>query len=52
MADIISRLLGLDLNMYNQDMVFLVCSVFLFLIVHFVYDVLMMVFGYIGGKRR
>lgn len=52
MVDIISRLLGLDLSLYNQDMVFLVCSVFLFLIVHFVYDVLMMVFGYIGGKRR
>lgn len=52
MADIISRLLGLDLTQYNQDLVFLICSVFLFLVIHFSYDVLMMIFGYIGGKRR
>lgn len=52
MADTISRLLGLDLSAYNQDIVFIVCSIFLFLIICFVYDLLMMVFGYIGGKRR
>lgn len=52
MADVIERLLGLDLSLYNQDMVFLICSVFLFIAVSFVYDILLMVFGYIGGKRR
>lgn len=52
MADVLSRLLGLDLSSYNQDFVFLVCSLFLFVSVCFCYDLLMMVFGYIGGKRR
>lgn len=52
MVNIISQLMGLDLMQINQDIVFLVCSVFLFLVVHFVYDILMMLFGYIGGKRR
>lgn len=52
MIETISRLLGLDLSLYNQDIVFLVCAAFLFLAVCFVYDLLMMVFGYIGGKRR
>lgn len=50
--DVISQLLGLDLSVYNQDLVFLVCAVFLFLVVSFVYELLMMIFGYIGGKRR
>lgn len=50
--EIIYQLLGLDLASCNQDLVFLICAAFLFLAVSFVYDLLMMVFGYIGGKRR
>lgn len=52
MIDTLSQLLGLDLSVYNQDIVFVVCAMFLFLIVCFVYDLLMMLFGYIGGKRK
>lgn len=52
MIDNLSELLGLDLSVYNQDFVFVILSMFLFLILSFVYDVLLTVFGYIGGKRR
>lgn len=52
MVDTIAELLGMDLSLYNQDLVFSVCSVFLLLVVSFVYDLLVMLFGYIGGKRR
>mgnify|MGYP005819993331 CR=1 FL=1 len=50
--DALSRLLGLDLSAYNDDAVFLVCSVFLLIVVCFLYDFLLMLFGYIGGKRK
>lgn len=52
MVDTISRLLGLDLSVCDPDLVFLVCAVFLLLVVSAVYDLLVMLFGYIGGKRR
>lgn len=51
-ADILSGLLGLDLSSLNADLVFLVCSVFLLVSVSFLYDIMLMLFGYIGGKRR
>ena len=52
MYDTLSQLLGLDLSVYNQDMVFAVCALFLLLVVSFFYDLMLMLFGYIGGKRR
>ena len=50
--DILSELLGLDLSVYNQDMVFVVCAVLFILIVSFFYDLMLIVLGYLGGKRR
>lgn len=52
MADTISALLGLDLSLCNQDLVLVVLSVFLLLSVTFVYQVLMFLVGFLGGKRR
>lgn len=52
MTETLSALLGLDLSECNADLVFLVSSLFLFLAVSFVYQVLMYMVGYIGGKRR
>ena len=52
MTDILSSLLGLDLSKCNDDLVFLVSSLFLFLAVSFLYQLLIMMAGYIGGKRR
>lgn len=52
MAETLSALLGLDLSKCNDDLVFLVSSIFLFLAVSFVYQVLMYIVGFIGGKRR
>lgn len=48
----LSDLLGVDLSGYNPDIVLTLAGCLLFCIVIFVYDLLFMVFGYIGGKRR
>lgn len=50
--DTLSELLGLDLSAYNQDMVFSVCAVIFILVLSFFYDLILMVLGYLGGKRR
>lgn len=52
MVEVISNLLGLDLSLYNQNIVLLVAVVFLSLVVRFLYDLLIMLFGYIGGRRK
>lgn len=52
MIQTLSELIGLDLSACNQDLVLIIAAVFLFLVVSFIYDIAVMVFGYIGGKRR
>lgn len=52
MIETISSLIGLDLTACNQDLVLIIAAVFLLLVVSFLYDVAIMLFGYIGGKRR
>lgn len=52
MIQTLSDLLGIDLAACNQDIVLIICSVFLLLAVSALYDLIHMVFGYIGGKRR
>lgn len=52
MIDTLSQLLNMDLSRYNPDLVLTLAGCLLFVIVTFVYDLLFMVFGYIGGKRR
>lgn len=52
MINTLSQLLNMDLSGYNPDLVLTIAGCLLFVIVTFVYDLLFMVFGYIGGKRR
>ncbi len=52
MIDTLSNLLGLDLSVYDSNLLLLISAVFLLLIISFVYDLMLMLFGYIGGKRK
>lgn len=52
MIQTLGDLIGLDLSACNQDLVLIIAAVFLLLVVSFVYDIAVMLFGYIGGKRR
>lgn len=52
MIDNLSQLLNMDLSRYNPDLVLTIAACLLFTVVTFVYDLLFMVFGYIGGKKR
>ncbi len=52
MIEYIGVLLGLDLTECNPDIVLVVSSMFLLLSVSAIYDMVAMLFGYIGGKRR
>lgn len=52
MIDTLSALLNMDLSVYDPNLLLLLSALFLVMIINFVYDLLMMLFGYIGGKRK
>lgn len=52
MIETLSALLGFDLTQCNPDLVLMVSALFLVLVVSFLYDLALLLFGYIGGKRR
>ncbi|MCI8798206.1 MAG: hypothetical protein HFH88_00125 [Lachnospiraceae bacterium] len=52
MIQTLSDLIGLDLSACNQDLVLIIAAMFLLLVISFLYDIGIMLFGYIGGKRR
>lgn len=52
MIETIGKLLGMDLAVCNQDLVLIISAIFLLLIVNTIYDLVMLIFGYIGGRKR
>ncbi len=52
MIQYLGELLGLDLSRCNPDIVLVVASMFLLLCISAIYDMVAMLFGYIGGKRK
>lgn len=50
--DVLQSLYGFDLSSVNQTVLFCASSLFIFFIIQFFYEILIMLFGYIGGKRK
>ena len=52
MIDTISSLIGIELSKCNQDLVLIIGAICLIMVISCLYDLALMLFGYLGGKRK